>query len=61
MTPEKQIVPLEKQIVVDKMFYTRCNLCGAQNDWSDSRKEANKRRREHLAWHKKHGDHAENT
>ncbi len=38
-------------VTVQRMFYTSCPLCGALNDWSDTRAAANRNRRAHIKAH----------
>lgn len=41
-------------VTVQVMYYTLCQVCGmAFNDWTDSRADARRNRREHLEKHRR--------
>jgi hypothetical protein len=46
------------QVSVAKMYYTLCMEpgCGALDDYAETRPDAEKNRRKHIAWHRRGGE-----
>lgn len=51
----RHLEPLEspEHVAVTKVYYTRCTVCGALSDWSDTLAEARRNTRQHKQEHEK--------